>query len=144
MFTFPLQIQAVSQESKEWVEKNRVCDAPGSWYCPGHYPPALEKVLKEKKDFKQLEDFNRGEADEEYQRKYFENLQKGEQNRPFPKTREKVKKKKMPKPTAAEIDLLNEEWKDNKVSQNLERFLLELFIITLNSLLVRLPQRFSI
>ena len=68
------KIMSVSKESKEWVEKNRKCDAPGSWYCPGQYPPALEKILKEKKDFAQLEDFNRGEADSEYQKQYFENL----------------------------------------------------------------------
>jgi dolichyl-diphosphooligosaccharide--protein glycosyltransferase len=62
----------VSKESKEWVEKNRVCDAPGSWYCPGQYPPALLKVLGEKKDFAQLEDFNVKSNDEEYQKQYFE------------------------------------------------------------------------
>lgn len=48
------KILSVSKESKEWVLKNRVCDAPGSWFCPGQYPPGLQKVLKEKKDFKQL------------------------------------------------------------------------------------------
>ena len=34
----------MSQESKEWLADpaNRVCDAPGSWYCVGRYPPALE------------------------------------------------------------------------------------------------------
>jgi dolichyl-diphosphooligosaccharide--protein glycosyltransferase len=64
----------VSKESKEWVEKNKKCDSPGSWYCPGHYPPALEKILKEKRDFQQLEDFNRGSADSKYQKEYFENL----------------------------------------------------------------------
>jgi dolichyl-diphosphooligosaccharide---protein glycosyltransferase len=69
------KIQSVSMESKEWVEKNRVCDAPGSWYCPGQYPPALRTILNEKKDFKQLEDFNsRSGGDEEYQREYFDNL----------------------------------------------------------------------
>jgi dolichyl-diphosphooligosaccharide--protein glycosyltransferase len=65
---------SVSEESKEWVMNNRQCDAPGSWFCPGQYPPALEKVLAEKKDFAQLEDFNRGSADAEYQKQYFENL----------------------------------------------------------------------
>ena len=69
------KILSVSKESKEWVLNNRVCDAPESWFCPGHYPPGLQKVLKEKKDFKQLEDFNaKRESDEEYQRKYFEHL----------------------------------------------------------------------
>ena len=69
------KILSVSKESKDWVENNRLCDAPGSWYCPGQYPPALQKILKEKKDFAQLEDFNvKGEGDEEYQKQYFENL----------------------------------------------------------------------
>jgi dolichyl-diphosphooligosaccharide--protein glycosyltransferase len=73
------KVQSVSKESKEWVVQNRKCDAPGSWFCPGQYPPALEKILKEKKDFHQLEDFNRGGAEDaeyhtEYQKQYFENL----------------------------------------------------------------------
>lgn len=69
------RINSVSKESKEWVTKNRVCDAPGSWFCSGQYPPGLQKVLKDKKDFKQLEDFNaKTEADDEYQKKYFEHL----------------------------------------------------------------------
>ena len=69
------KILSVSKESKEWVLNNRVCDAPGSWYCRGQYPPGLQKVLKEKKDFAQLEDFNaKRESDDEYQRKYFEHL----------------------------------------------------------------------
>jgi hypothetical protein len=46
--------------------------------CPGHYPPALEKVLDEKKDFAQYEDFNRKEVDKDsqkkYQEQYFKNL----------------------------------------------------------------------
>jgi len=69
------KVLSVSNESKEWVLNNRVCDAPGSWFCRGQYPPGLQKVLKEKKDFAQLEDFNaKRESDEEYQRKYFEHL----------------------------------------------------------------------
>jgi dolichyl-diphosphooligosaccharide--protein glycosyltransferase len=70
------KVQSVSKESKEWVVQNRKCDAPGSWFCPGQYPPALEKIMEEKKDFRQLEDFNRGGADDaEYQKQYFENLE---------------------------------------------------------------------
>ena len=35
----------VSEKSKLWAADpaNRLCDAPGSWYCPGQYPPALAK-----------------------------------------------------------------------------------------------------
>ncbi|EEC43089.1 STT3 subunit-like protein [Phaeodactylum tricornutum CCAP 1055/1] len=70
------KILGVSQESKEWVAdpSNRICDAPGSWFCRGQYPPGLSRVLEGKKDFSQLEDFNRGDRDEEYTRRYFEDL----------------------------------------------------------------------
>ena len=64
----------VSHKSKAWVADpaNRVCDAPGSWYCTGQYPPALDKVIKKRKNFKQLEDFNveRDELDDEYNKEY--------------------------------------------------------------------------
>eukprot|EP00510_Aplanochytrium_minuta_P002378 CAMPEP_0184017662 /NCGR_PEP_ID=MMETSP0954-20121128/7674_1 /TAXON_ID=627963 /ORGANISM="Aplanochytrium sp, Strain PBS07" /LENGTH=524 /DNA_ID=CAMNT_0026298949 /DNA_START=1317 /DNA_END=2891 /DNA_ORIENTATION=+ len=54
------KIENVSQKSKKWLAdpKNRNCDSPGSWYCPGNYPPALNKFIASRKDFKQLEDFN--------------------------------------------------------------------------------------
>ena len=69
----------MSEESKRWIADpaNRVCDAPGSWYCAGQYPPALKSILAEKRDFSQLEDFNKKnkiEDDTEYQRKYFEDM----------------------------------------------------------------------
>lgn len=67
------KIVGVSRKSKTWVEDNRVCDA-GGWFCPGKYPPALKSYLDQKKDFAQLEDFNRDVSDEEYQKEYFENL----------------------------------------------------------------------
>jgi len=39
------QIRNFANESKAWLADpaNRVCDAPGSWYCVGQYPPALER-----------------------------------------------------------------------------------------------------
>lgn len=51
----------VSQESKDWIAdpKNRKCDAPGSWYCVGQYPPALDKLIAKRRNFDQLEDFNK-------------------------------------------------------------------------------------
>jgi len=54
------KIKGVSRKSKEWIADpaNRVCDAPGSWYCTGQYPPALKKFIGSRRDFKQLEDFN--------------------------------------------------------------------------------------
>merc|ERR1719254_296464 len=56
------QVMNISQESKDWIEdpKNRICDAPGSWYCVGQYPPALEKLINKRRNFAQVEDFNQG------------------------------------------------------------------------------------
>jgi dolichyl-diphosphooligosaccharide--protein glycosyltransferase len=38
----------VDIESRNWLAdpNNRVCDPPGSWQCPGRYPPALKKYPK--------------------------------------------------------------------------------------------------
>ncbi|CAE6957866.1 stt3 [Symbiodinium sp. KB8] len=59
------QVLNVSQESKDWVADpaNRICDAPGSWYCVGQYPPALKKLIAKRKNFSQLEDFNRKQTE---------------------------------------------------------------------------------
>jgi dolichyl-diphosphooligosaccharide--protein glycosyltransferase len=35
------KIMNVDQESKAWVTKNKKCDKPGGWICPGSYPPKL-------------------------------------------------------------------------------------------------------
>jgi len=74
------KIENVSQKSRKWLADpaNRNCDHPGSWYCPGNYPPALKKFIGSRKDFKQLEDFNT-EKDEEarkYQEQYMKNMDK--------------------------------------------------------------------
>jgi dolichyl-diphosphooligosaccharide--protein glycosyltransferase len=73
------KVLSVSKESKAWVANpdNLLCDSPGSWFCPGQYPPALQKILSEKKDFAQLEDFNRkkdGADSAEYTKQYLEHL----------------------------------------------------------------------
>jgi dolichyl-diphosphooligosaccharide--protein glycosyltransferase len=68
------KILDVDQQSKEWVPENRVCDVPGGWFCRGQYPPGLSDILSSSTDFAQLEDFNRGDADAEYQKQYFEAL----------------------------------------------------------------------
>jgi len=54
------KVQNISQESKDWIAdaNNRECDAPGSWYCVGKYPPALEDLISKRRNFAQLEDFN--------------------------------------------------------------------------------------
>ena len=71
------KLLGVSEESKAWVADpaNRKCDVPGSWFCPGQYPPGLSSILSRKKDFQQLEDFNRGGGgDDEYTKQYFSDL----------------------------------------------------------------------
>jgi len=70
------KIMNVSLKSKKWVADpaNRVCDAPGSWYCTGQYPPALQPLIAKRKPFKQLEDFN-AEKDED-SRRYVEEYHK--------------------------------------------------------------------
>jgi dolichyl-diphosphooligosaccharide---protein glycosyltransferase len=113
LFWYFLQILSVDLESKKWVEENRICDAPGSWFCRGQYPPALEAVLKEKKDFKQLEDFNaKGGDDQDYQKKYFENLQR----KPGDAVPEPDKRPKLAKLKPDEIDLINEDWTNTEVT----------------------------
>ena len=115
------KILKVAKESKEWVKNNRHCDA-GGWFCPGQYPPALQKILNQKKDFRQLEDFNmKGEDDSEYQQQYMENLMG---NAPI---RTKTAKKKSteeafkppPKLSEAEIEAFNEAWENNELTSYL-------------------------
>ena len=61
------KVMNVSMESKAHTADpaNRICDAPGSWYCEGQYPPAeeLQKVLRKRRSFSQREDFNKGKDD---------------------------------------------------------------------------------
>jgi len=70
------KIMNIDEESKRWVADpdNRVCDVPGSWFCPGQYPPGLRPFLMKGRDFAQLEDFNKKENDKQYQKEYFEAL----------------------------------------------------------------------
>jgi len=94
------KILGVSEESKNWVADpaNKLCDAPGSWFCPGQYPPGLNFFLSRKKDFAQLEDFNKGtESDSEYQKQYFENLNNPEYSRQMRQNAEALQKAKSEK-----------------------------------------------
>mmetsp|Transcript_65338 Transcript_65338/g.156195 ORF Transcript_65338/g.156195 Transcript_65338/m.156195 type:complete len:896 (-) Transcript_65338:38-2725(-) len=54
------QVVNISQESKDWIAdpSNRICDAPGSWYCVGQYPPAIRPLIEKRRNFAQVEDFN--------------------------------------------------------------------------------------
>merc|ERR1712066_1135457 len=72
------KILNVSKESKKWVADpaNRICDAPGSWYCVGQYPPALNKLIAKRKNFAQLEDFNKKNQEKSAYTKLIEARQK--------------------------------------------------------------------
>eukprot|EP00760_Papus_ankaliazontas_P000786 PhM_4_TR10228/c1_g1_i1/m.37151/K07151/STT3; dolichyl-diphosphooligosaccharide--protein glycosyltransferase len=69
------KVMNISEASKAWLADpaNRKCDAPGSWYCVGQYPPAKvwQKLLAKRRDFGQLEDFNKlDKQDKEYYQEY--------------------------------------------------------------------------
>jgi len=72
------KIVRVSQKSKKWIADpaNRICDAPGSWYCVGQYPPALKELIDSRKAFRQLEDFNaaKDKDADEYTKKYMDRM----------------------------------------------------------------------
>ncbi|KAL1496089.1 hypothetical protein AB1Y20_014715 [Prymnesium parvum] len=42
-----VRLQAVDLSSRQWAAdpRHRRCDAPGSWYCPGRYPPKLRALF---------------------------------------------------------------------------------------------------
>merc|ERR1712072_768098 len=79
------KVMSVSQESKDWIADpaNRICDAPGSWYCTGQYPPAIRGLIEKRKDFSQLEDFNANRdaaskaKSEKYQKEYMARMAAG-------------------------------------------------------------------
>lgn len=54
-----------------------MCDAPGSWYCTGQYPPALASLIAKRKPFQQLEDFNakKDEASQRYVEEYHKRME---------------------------------------------------------------------
>lgn len=74
------QIMNVSAESKEWVADpaNHRCSEKDPWICPGQFPPApeLQEMLAKRRDFGQLEDFNRNRRDDEYYKAYLERHQR--------------------------------------------------------------------
>lgn len=100
------KISGVSQESKQWVLDNRACDVKGSWFCPGKYPPGLKPFIDAKTDFRQLEDFNKnaGNADEEYQKKYFKDLQNPENARKKAMEKEYIERQQQTENSEAEVD----------------------------------------
>jgi len=74
------KVMNVSEESKAWASdpSNRVCDAPGSWYCVGQYPPALNNLIKKRRNFAQLEDFNKGEGEKSAYTRHIERARGGQ------------------------------------------------------------------
>lgn len=73
------QVMNVSTKSKSWVADpaNRVCDAPGSWYCNGQYPPAkpIQALLSKRRPFGGIEDINkRDKFDEKYHKEYMKRM----------------------------------------------------------------------
>jgi len=158
------KILSVSKESKAWAADpaNRICDAPGSWFCRGQYPPALQKVLKEKRDFKQLEDFNyKGEGEDselhdKYQKEYMENLLK-KSKRAAPEERDDSDEErerdahgtpmldesgnvKLPKLSPVEIDMINEDWENNEMTTFLWELISQNRIQELLQVLYETPQ----
>ena len=98
------QVLKVSKDSKAWIADpaNRVCDAPGSWYCVGQYPPALDKLINRRKNFAQLEDFNTGGGNKEYTKEYMARMNGERPSKKMPQagsTKEKKSAKSEP-PTA--------------------------------------------
>lgn len=117
------KILGVSEESKKWVADpaNQICDVPGSWFCPGQYPPGLAKILAKKKDFSQLEDFNAGKEDEEYQKAYFEALNNPELAKKKALEREAAARREKDEqptdsasPDQAELDKVYSTWADTE------------------------------
>jgi dolichyl-diphosphooligosaccharide---protein glycosyltransferase len=112
------KIMGVSEESKAWVNDpaNKQCDVPGSWFCPGQYPPALSSIISRKRDFAQLEDFNRGAADDEYQRQYFESLQNPEKASRTAMAEEmrRMKESRQPEENRKRVDEIYNTWADTE------------------------------
>ena len=137
------KILSVSQESKDWVADpaNRICDVEGGWFCRGLYPPALQKILAEKKDFKQLEDFNvKGEDDSEYQRMYHENLQNPDRAAREAMRQEAGEKKMVSKLPEDAIDTINEVWEDNEITSTIYGIIAADDFDSLRQLLSEMPE----
>lgn len=139
--SFVEKVQSVSSESKKWVPENRVCDVPGGWFCKGLYPPALEKVLKEKKDFKQLENFNLKNAsdDSEYQKEYLENVRSGV-GPGERKEKTKASTKTLQKLPSDQIEAINKDWQNNEATALMYNLIAEDRVVELREALSHNPQ----
>ncbi|CAE8583567.1 unnamed protein product [Polarella glacialis] len=74
-----VQVLRVSEESRQWAgdPRNRLCDAPGSWYCPGQYPPLLRQLVDEDLEAETSEA-------KAYRKAYAKRKQEQEAERPLP------------------------------------------------------------
>jgi len=137
------ELLGVDQESKRWVANptNRKCDVLGSWFCRGQYPPALASVLSKKKDFAQLEDFNRGATkDEDYQRQYFENMNNPEMAKMKALHNHNNDGRLMQtKPKKEDIDATNSRWEDTEYTTLLWNIISRGDIGELQALLEKVP-----
>lgn len=105
-------------------------------------PPGLQKVLKDKKAFKQLEDFNaKTEADDEYQRKYFEHLNDPE------KAKRRANKQKSRENSASSAPLtksaireINQVWKDTEATSQVYEMIVSRQLEQLSMLLQDQPE----
>jgi dolichyl-diphosphooligosaccharide--protein glycosyltransferase len=75
------RVMNVSAKSQRWLADpvNRVCDAPGSWYCVGQYPPALKPLIEKRRNSAQLEDFNRKGGEKSAYTKHIESIRDGKE-----------------------------------------------------------------
>ncbi|CAB9527217.1 glycosyltransferase subunit STT3A [Seminavis robusta] len=137
------KIIGVSEESKAWVADptNKLCDVPGSWFCPGQYPPALSTIIGRKKDFAQLEDFNRGAADEEYQRQYFESLQnpKKASKTAMQEEMRRMKDSQQPEEQRKRVDEIYNTWADTEETTLMWRLITNNQVEELRSILAEEP-----
>jgi dolichyl-diphosphooligosaccharide---protein glycosyltransferase len=137
------KIMGVSEESKAWVNDpaNKRCDVPGSWFCPGQYPPALSSIISRKKDFAQLEDFNRGAADEEYQRQYFESLQNPQKASRTAMAEEmrRMKDSRQPEENRKRVDEIYNTWADTEETTLMWRLITTNQVDELRTLLAEEP-----
>jgi len=98
-------------------------------------------VLAEKRDFKQLEDFNvKGGEDSDYQREYFENLLGEKKDRPAELKQLEDFNAKKAKLTVAQIDLINEEWQDNEMTSMVFEMIASDMFDELREILINNPQ----
>ncbi|CAG9582467.1 putative oligosaccharyl transferase subunit [Leishmania major strain Friedlin] len=79
------KVMNVSAESKKWVADpaNRVCHPPGSWICPGQYPPAkeIQEMLAHRVPFDQVTNADRKNNVGSYQEEYMRRMRESENRR---------------------------------------------------------------